>query len=72
VGRRPYLAGKADDLSDIDIHLAVVDERCAELYAQRRAFVAEFGEPLLIQERRRTRLQWRLSTGALSGRSRAD
>jgi GNAT superfamily N-acetyltransferase len=42
--------GEADDLSDIDIHLAVVDERCAELNAQRRAFVAQFGEPLLIQE----------------------
>jgi hypothetical protein len=42
--------GEADDLSDIDIHLAVQDERCAELNAHRRAFVSWFGEPLLVQE----------------------
>jgi len=42
--------GGADDLSDIDIHLAVQDERCAELNTHRRAFVSEFGEPLLVQE----------------------
>jgi len=42
--------GGADDLSDIDIHLAVEDDRCAELNAQRRAFVSGFGEPLLVQE----------------------
>ena len=41
---------EADDLSDIDIHLAVQDERCAELNAHRRAFVSKFGEPLRIQE----------------------
>jgi hypothetical protein len=42
--------GEADDLSDIDIHLAVADEHCVQLNAQRRAFVSEFGTPLLIQE----------------------
>jgi hypothetical protein len=42
--------GEADDLSDIDIHLAVQDEHCAELNAHRRAFVSGFGEPLLVQE----------------------
>jgi hypothetical protein len=41
---------EADDLSDIDIHLAVADEHCGQLNAARRAFVAEFGEPILIQE----------------------
>jgi hypothetical protein len=42
--------GEADDLSDIDIHLAVADEHCTLLNTERRAFVAEFGEPILIQE----------------------
>src|SRR5712691_7787745 len=42
--------GEADALSDIDIHLAVADEHCALLNDQRHAFVAEFGEPILIQE----------------------
>jgi predicted nucleotidyltransferase len=42
--------GEADDLSDIDIHLAVADEHCAQLNAERHAFVASFGEPILIQE----------------------
>ena len=42
--------GEADDLSDIDIHLAVADAHCTQLNADRHAFVAEFGEPILIQE----------------------
>jgi hypothetical protein len=42
--------GEADDLSDVDIHLAVADEYCPQLNAQRRAFVSRFGEPLLVQE----------------------
>jgi hypothetical protein len=42
--------GEADDLSDIDIHLAVADQDCVQLNAERRAFVASFGEPILIQE----------------------
>ena len=42
--------GDADALSDIDLALAVVDEHCADLNTQRRAFVAQFGEPILIQE----------------------
>src|ERR1700687_1471164 len=42
--------GGADGLSDIDIHLAVADDHCVQLTAQRRAFVSEFGEPLLVQE----------------------
>jgi predicted nucleotidyltransferase len=42
--------GEADDLSDIDIHLAVADDHCAQLNAERRTFVAEFGEPILVQE----------------------
>jgi hypothetical protein len=42
--------GEADHLSDIDIHLAVADDDCADLNARRRAFVSQFGEPLLIQE----------------------
>jgi GNAT superfamily N-acetyltransferase len=42
--------GEADDLSDIDIHLAVEDDQCTELNARRRTFVSGFGEPLLIQE----------------------
>jgi GNAT superfamily N-acetyltransferase len=41
---------EADNLSDIDIHLAVDDARCTELNSGRHAFVAEFGEPWLIQE----------------------
>jgi predicted nucleotidyltransferase len=42
--------GEGDSLSDIDIGLAVADADCADLVAQRRAFVAHFGEPILIQE----------------------
>jgi predicted nucleotidyltransferase len=42
--------GEADELSDIDIHLAVSDAHCPELNAQRRAFVAGFGEVVLAQE----------------------
>ena len=42
--------GEADDWSDIDLHLAVADEQCAALNEHRRAFVATFGEPLLVQE----------------------
>jgi len=42
--------GEADALSDIDLSFAVADEHCADLVAQRRAFVARFGEPILIQE----------------------
>jgi predicted nucleotidyltransferase len=42
--------GEADELSDIDIHLAVADAHCPELNAQRRAFVAGFGEVVLAQE----------------------
>jgi predicted nucleotidyltransferase len=42
--------GEADDLSDIDIQLAVADEHCTQLNAERRAFVSSFGQPVLIQE----------------------
>ncbi len=35
---------------DIDLCLAIADERCATVNNQRRAFVARFGEPLLVQE----------------------
>ena len=47
---RLYRAGRGGRPEHIDIHLAVQDESCAELNAHRRAFVSEFGEPLLIQE----------------------
>ncbi|MBV9174980.1 MAG: nucleotidyltransferase domain-containing protein [Chloroflexi bacterium] len=42
--------GDADELSDIDIHLAINDDHCAGLNETRRAFVSQFGKPLLIQE----------------------
>jgi hypothetical protein len=42
--------GDGDALSDLDIGLAIVDEHCPDLVAQRRAFVSQFGEALLIQE----------------------
>jgi hypothetical protein len=65
--------GKADDLSDIDIHLAVADEYCVQLNSERRAFVAQFGGPITgpggAAQRARRR---RLPTGALPGSHRAD
>jgi hypothetical protein len=42
--------GDADDFSDIDLHLAIADAACAQLTENRRGFVSQFGDALLIQE----------------------
>jgi len=47
--------GEMDDLSDIDIHRAVEDHRCAELNTQRRAFGPDLGSRCWSRRRRRTR-----------------
>jgi predicted nucleotidyltransferase len=42
--------GEADEWSDLDLHLAVDDERFGELLAQRPALYERVGRPLLVQE----------------------
>lgn len=42
--------GEADELSDIDLWLAVADEHCPAMVAARREYVGRVAKPLLIEE----------------------
>ncbi len=42
--------GEADDLSDVDLWLAVADEHCPAIVAGRRDYVARLGRPLLLED----------------------
>lgn len=42
--------GEADDLSDLDLWVAVADEDCPTVVAGRREYASRFGRPLLVLE----------------------